>query len=64
MSDFKPVLTEHIHAENSHTLEFYRSVGGYSALEKVLKSMSSDEVIEEVKISNLRGRGGEVGFHP
>ena len=61
MSDFKPVLTEHIHAENSHTLEFYRSVGGYSALEKVLKSMSSDEVIEEVKISNLRGRGG-AGF--
>ena len=61
MNDFKPVLTEHIHAENSHTLEFYRSVGGYSALEKVLKSMSSDEVIEEVKISNLRGRGG-AGF--
>ncbi len=61
MSEFKPVLTEHIHAENSHTLEFYRSVGGYSALEKVLKSMSSDEVIEDVKLSNLRGRGG-AGF--
>jgi NADH-quinone oxidoreductase subunit F len=61
MSEFKPVLTEHIHAENSHTLEFYRSVGGYSALEKVLKTMAPDDVTNEVKASNLRGRGG-AGF--
>lgn len=61
MIDFKPILTEHIHVDNSHTLEFYRSTGGYSALERVLKSMTPDEVIDEVKASNLRGRGG-AGF--
>jgi len=34
---------------------------GYEALKKVLRSMSSDEVIAEVKASGLRGRGG-AGF--
>ena len=36
MSSFEPVLTKHIHEEDCHTLAFYRSVGGYKALEKVL----------------------------
>ncbi|MFQ6607438.1 MAG: NADH-quinone oxidoreductase subunit NuoF [Fidelibacterota bacterium] len=61
MKNFKPVLTEHIYAENCHSLEFYRSVGGYTALEKVVKLLSPEEVVEEVKASNLRGRGG-AGF--
>lgn len=39
----------------------YLSVGGYSALKKALGEMSPDEVIEEVKKSGLRGRGG-AGF--
>jgi (2Fe-2S) ferredoxin len=39
----------------------YISFGGYKALEKVLSSMSPEEVIEEVRKSNLRGRGG-AGF--
>jgi len=44
------------------SLESYRAVGGYEALEKVLSGgMTPDEVIEEVKSSNLRGRGG-AGF--
>ncbi|MDP6578049.1 MAG: NADH-quinone oxidoreductase subunit NuoF [Candidatus Marinimicrobia bacterium] len=60
MSDFQPILTEHIHQKECHTLSFYISVGGYSALEKVL-AMSADDVIELVKASNLRGRGG-AGF--
>jgi NADH-quinone oxidoreductase subunit F len=60
MSDFQPILTEHIHQKECHTLSFYKSVGGYSALEKVL-AMSADDVIELVKASNLRGRGG-AGF--
>ena len=60
MSSFEPVLTKHIHEEDCHTLAFYRSVGGYKALEKVL-SMKPDEVIDTVKASNLRGRGG-AGF--
>jgi NADH-quinone oxidoreductase subunit F len=46
----------------AHTLENYRKTGGYQALEKILQEgMSPDDVIEEVKKSNLRGRGG-AGF--
>lgn len=61
MTPFEPVLTRHIGMENSHTLHGYREVGGYSALEKVLQRWTPGEVIEEVKTSNLRGRGG-AGF--
>lgn len=44
------------------TLENYISVGGYSAWEKILREkISPDEVIEQVKASGLRGRGG-AGF--
>lgn len=39
----------------------YIKAGGYSGLEKCLKSMTSEDVIEEIKISGLRGRGG-AGF--
>lgn len=39
-------------------IQVYESNGGYSALKKVLKKMTPDEVINEVKTSNLRGRGG------
>ncbi|WP_440996926.1 NADH-quinone oxidoreductase subunit NuoF [Arhodomonas sp. SL1] len=43
-------------------LENYRSIGGYQALERVLgDGMTRDEVIEEIKKSSLRGRGG-AGF--
>lgn len=50
-----------MHMENSHTLRGYRAVGGYEALEKALRSMSPEEVKNETKASNLRGRGG-AGF--
>ncbi|MBU7015617.1 MAG: NADH-quinone oxidoreductase subunit NuoF [Theionarchaea archaeon] len=39
----------------------YLGVGGYAALEKALKSMKPEQVIEEMKKSGLRGRGG-AGF--
>ena len=39
----------------------YRATGGYDALELVLKSNSADEVIEMLRVSGLRGRGG-AGF--
>jgi NADH:ubiquinone oxidoreductase subunit F (NADH-binding)/CBS domain-containing protein/(2Fe-2S) ferredoxin len=39
----------------------YIAAGGYSATEKMFSSMSSDDVLEEVKKANLRGRGG-AGF--
>lgn len=41
-----------------HSLEDYLAIGGYSALAKVLGSMKPREVIDEIKKSGLRGRGG------
>ncbi|MCE1163970.1 MAG: NADH-quinone oxidoreductase subunit NuoF [Bacteroidetes bacterium] len=41
-----------------HRIDVYESNGGYSALKKALKEMSPDDVTNEVKASNLRGRGG------
>ena len=43
------------------SIEDYRENGGYGSLEKVLEKMSPEEVIEEIKISGLAGRGG-AGF--
>lgn len=43
-------------------IEDYIAVGGYNALCKVLSEMKPEEVIEEIKKSGLRGRGG-AGFH-
>ena len=42
-------------------IDEYIARGGYQALKKVLSSMSPDQVIEEIKVSGLRGRGG-AGF--
>jgi len=55
------ILTEHIDVPGIETIDVFRKHGGYSALEKALKTMSPDEVTEEVKKSGLRGRGG-AGF--
>ena len=46
---------------NPENIDEYIAFDGYKALEKVLKEMSQDEVIEEIKKSGLRGRGG-AGF--
>ncbi len=43
------------------SLDDYREADGYQALEKALKTMTPEEVIEEIKISGLAGRGG-AGF--
>ncbi|MEJ5199205.1 MAG: NADH-quinone oxidoreductase subunit NuoF [Anaerolineae bacterium] len=43
------------------SIEEYIAVGGYEALGKVLTSMTPEQVIEEIKKSGLRGRGG-AGF--
>lgn len=48
----------HIDAEN---IEEYIAVGGFEGLEKVLFDMTKEEALEEIKKSNLRGRGG-AGF--
>ncbi len=48
--------------DNSWTLEAYRANGGYEVIEKILKDkITPDEIIEEMKASALRGRGG-AGF--
>ena len=48
--------------DQSHTLESYRKIGGYTVLERILKEgLSPTDVIDEIKKSNLRGRGG-AGF--
>ncbi len=46
---------------NPEDIDEYIAVGGYSALFKALKEMTPDEIINEVKKSGLRGRGG-AGF--
>ena len=46
---------------NPEDIDEYIAFDGYKALEKVLKTMSQDEVIEEISKSGLRGRGG-AGF--
>ncbi|MGV3587139.1 MAG: NADH-quinone oxidoreductase subunit NuoF [Adhaeribacter sp.] len=55
------ILTEHINVPGINTLETYRKMGGYRSVEKALKTMTPEEVVEEVKKSGLRGRGG-AGF--
>ncbi|MBF9143845.1 NADH-quinone oxidoreductase subunit NuoF [Hymenobacter properus] len=57
----RKLLTEHIDVEGINTFEVYRKHGGYRSVEKALKTMTPDEVVEEVKKSGLRGRGG-AGF--
>jgi len=46
---------------NPEKIEDYRARGGYDSLRKVLETMSPENVIEEIKKSGLRGRGG-AGF--
>lgn len=55
------VVTKNFARPDSYTLKVYREGGGYEALREVLASRTPKEVMEEVKRSNLRGRGG-AGF--
>jgi NADH-quinone oxidoreductase subunit F len=58
---FEPVLTPFVREPNSHTLDFYlQRSHGYEGLRKAL-TMAPNDVIEQVKASGLRGRGG-AGF--
>ncbi|HAZ31645.1 MAG TPA: NADH-quinone oxidoreductase subunit F [Dehalococcoidia bacterium] len=43
---------------DSKSIDDYLAIDGYSALAKALTGMTSEDVLEEVKKSNLRGRGG------
>ena len=59
---FEPVLIKHVRQPNSFTLDFYRKNDlGYEALRKAVTTLQPNDVIEQVKASGLRGRGG-AGF--
>lgn len=57
----KHVLLRHRDIENIHDIEVYLAHGGYDGLKKAMKEMTPEEVMNEVKASGLRGRGG-AGF--
>ncbi len=57
----RKILLENIHIEGINTYDVYKKQGGYRSVEKAMKTMTPDEVVEEVKKSGLRGRGG-AGF--
>jgi NADH-quinone oxidoreductase subunit F len=55
------ILLRNIDVSDSHTLTAYKSRGGYGSWRKIVESMTPDQLINEVKASGLRGRGG-AGF--
>jgi NADH-quinone oxidoreductase subunit F len=57
----KKLLLKDIDVPGIKSFEVYRRQGGYASVEKALKTMTPDAVIDEVKKSGLRGRGG-AGF--
>ena len=55
------IALRHCGIINPEEIDAYTADDGYQALEKVLKTMTPEQVIEEIKISGLGGRGG-AGF--
>jgi NADH-quinone oxidoreductase subunit F len=61
MPDYEPVLLRRIHQPDSAALAGYRADGGYRAIARALAELTPHQVIDMVKTSGLRGRGG-AGF--
>ena len=57
----RKILFENIDIPGIKDYDVYRKNGGYRAVEKAIKTMTPDEIVEQVKTSGLRGRGG-AGF--
>ena len=57
----KKLLLQNDRIPGIQTYEVYRKNGGYASVEKAIKTMTPEAVVEEVKKSGLRGRGG-AGF--
>ena len=55
------LLLDKAHIPGIRSYEVYRREGGYSSLEKALTAMTPETILEEIKKSGLRGRGG-AGF--
>ena len=55
------LLLDKANVPGIRTYEVYRREGGYRSVEKALKEMNPESIVEEVKKSGLRGRGG-AGF--
>ena len=60
MDAWKPILLANVNLPNSEKITTYLGHGGYQALRKAL-TMQPEQIIQEVKASGLRGRGG-AGF--
>ncbi|MEX2540279.1 MAG: NADH-quinone oxidoreductase subunit NuoF [Trueperaceae bacterium] len=58
---FEVVLYRHVGTPDAWTLDYYLGHGGYASARKALEGMTPDEVVNEMKASGLRGRGG-AGF--
>jgi NADH-quinone oxidoreductase subunit F len=56
-----PLISKRWGIKDSHKIDVYLQHDGYQAIEKALKEMTPETIIEEVKKSSLRGRGG-AGF--
>jgi len=56
-----PLISTRFGVKDAHKIDVALNLGAYQALEKALKQMSPEQIIDEVKKSNLRGRGG-AGF--
>ena len=52
------VVLEHCGRIDADSIEEYIAIGGYASLEKALFDMTEDQIVDEVKKSLLRGRGG------
>ncbi len=57
----KAIVHRRIREPEAYKLERYESLGGYRALKKALSEMTPEQIVEAVKASGLRGRGG-AGF--
>ena len=55
------ILLRNIDTPDSHKISVYQSRGGYGSWEKVVREITPEQLIDEVKASGLRGRGG-AGF--
>jgi len=62
MVDVNQVCYRTLTLDNPQSLKTFKSIGGYKVLEKILKNKTpAQDIIAELKLSNLRGRGG-AGF--